>query len=139
MGTGLRHDNLLMRLRAKSTKENQANWIPLEGELEDIILRRWQQRIVKCADDTTLISRYVFHRGDGKKFGDSEKAWASACKKAGLIKIIESDDGSKKEVPSKLFHDFRRTSYCNMRRAGVDGETSRTIVGHKTASMQRRY
>jgi integrase len=133
-------NNMLVRLRPEATKENKSNWVPLpEGVLEDLIARRWEKRIVSRKDGTTVISEYVFHRGDGKKFGDFEKAWASACHAAGLVRLVKQSSDALKEVPSKTFHDFRRTAYRNMRKAGIDKDVARTIVGHKTDNMARRY
>lgn len=133
-------NNLLLNVRAETTKERKANWIRLpEGPLEDLFVRRWTKRQFKRADGTTALSKYIFHRGDGKRFGDFEKAWATACKKAGLTKVLEAPDGTITEIPSKLLHDFRRTAYRNMRHAGVDKDVARAIVGHRTDSMARRY
>lgn len=133
-------NNMLVRLRPEATKENKSNWVPLpEGVLEDLIARRWEKPIVCRKDGTTVISEYVFHRGDGKKFGDFEKAWASACRAAGLVRLVMQSHSGLKEVPSKTFHDFRRTAYRNMRKAGIDKDVARTIVGHKTDYLARRY
>ncbi len=37
------------------------------------------------------------------------------------------------------FHDLRRSAHHQMRKAGIDNLTRRSIMGHKTDSMDTRY
>jgi integrase len=65
--------NMLLRLRPEATKDNKPNWILLDGILEEIIVRRWERRVVKRKGGSSFISSYVFHRGDGKNSGTSKR------------------------------------------------------------------
>jgi integrase len=85
--------------------------------------RRKAARLVKTATGEVL-AKYIFHC-KGEPIGDFRKAWATACKLAG--------------VSERLFHDLRRTAVREMLRAGVHETTARKISGHKTASMLQRY
>jgi integrase len=108
-----------IRLRPEASKTGKGRMLGLDRELWDLIERRWQARHV--GDQLVL---WVFHR-NGAGIRTFRKAWASACKKAGLNE--------------KLFHDLRRTAVRNMVRAGVHERIAMTISGHRTRSIFDRY
>jgi integrase len=95
----------------------------LEGDLAELIDRRWESRLFE-KDGNVHVAARVCHR-DGKPVGDFKKAWATACRTAG--------------VPEKLFHDLRRTAARNMVRAGVPERVAMSVTGHVTRSMFDRY
>jgi len=68
---------------------------------------------------------FVFTRKGNKPVRYFRKAWANACKAAG--------------VPELLFHDLRRTAARNLRRAGVSEVVIMDIGGWKTRSVFIRY
>jgi integrase len=114
----------LIGLRPEESKNGQGRALALEGDLWLIIQRCWNARTVTRKNETTVISRYVFHH-DGHQIVDIKKAWASACKAAG--------------VGPRLFHDFRRTAIRNRIRAGVPETVAMKISGHKARSVFDRY
>jgi integrase len=71
-----------------------------------------------------VVIPYVFHRR-GQAIKSFRKAWASACRRAGLIGMLP--------------HDFRRTAVRNLERASVPRSVAMKLVGHKTEAMYRRY
>ena len=111
-------------LRREHSKNGEPRLLPLIDELERIIARRWQARIVQNTDGASRLCRYVFHR-EGHRIGDFRKVWRNACEAAG--------------VPSTLFHDLRRSAVRNMTKAGVDQAVAMKITGHKSTSVYRRY
>jgi integrase len=88
-----------------------------------LIDRRWESRLLE-KDGDVRVTALVFHR-DSKPVGDFKKAWATACRTAG--------------VPDKLFHDLRRTAARNMVRAGVPERVAMAVTGHVPRSMFDRY
>jgi integrase len=62
---------------------------------------------------------------EGQRLMDLKRAWKTACEKA--------------KVDGLLFHNMRRSANRNMRDAGLPQPMRMKIMGHKTASMDRRY
>ncbi len=84
------------------------------------------------------VAELVFHRA-GRPVGDFRKAWA-ACVEAGLYQVVGVNaDGSEKRIPSRLFHDLRRSGARNMVRAGVRERVAMEISGLRTRSIFDRY
>ena len=115
-------DGDVIRLRAENAKNGEARMIPLEGELAELIERRRSAREIEI-DKVPMIASLIFHRA-GQPVADLRKAWATACKKAGV---------------RRLFHDLRRSACRNMVTAGVPQTIAMKVSGHKTDSMFRRY
>ncbi|HMK76195.1 MAG TPA: tyrosine-type recombinase/integrase, partial [Thermodesulfobacteriota bacterium] len=81
---------------------------------------------------------YLFQR-DGEQIKDFREAWESACIKAGFYKVVKDEEGNQKKVPTKLFHDYRRTAVRNGVRSGTPERVVMEMTGHKTRSVFDRY
>jgi len=121
--TDVDRDTGSIRLRPEAAKTGRGRTVMLEGDLAELIYRRWEARLFE-KDGNVRVAALVFHR-DSLPVGDFRKAWATACEAAG--------------VPDKLFHDLRRTAARNMVRAGVPERVAMAVTGHLTRSMFDRY
>lgn len=117
-------DGKVIRLRPEESKNGTGRVLALEGELWQLIERRWKAREYERPDNTFAFSLFVFH-GNGERIGEFKKSWASACKAA--------------DVTGRLFHDLRRTAVRNMIRAGVPERVAMNVSGHKTRAVFDRY
>jgi len=152
----------IVRLETGETKNKQARSIYLDGELlKEMKALHGGLRLVAAKgnpSETRPSCPYVFHR-EGERIQSFGKAWKTACIKAGLFEVKKDAEGNpvvvkdkhgievKDEagnavtvkVPTKIFHDFRRTGVRNMVRAGVPERVAMKRSGHKTRSVFDRY
>jgi integrase len=110
-------------LRGVYSKNKKPYYVPIIGELVELIERREEARSVKN-DSGVLLSSLVFHR-DGARIDEFRKSWATACKKTGC--------------EGRLFHDLRRSAARQLIRSGVSKDVCRQLGGWKTDSMFSRY
>lgn len=97
-----------------------------------------QQEVKDLMSQGNLGCPYVFQR-DGQKIKDFRGAWDSACIKAGLFEVVKDERENETKVPTKIFHDLRRTAVRNMIRSGIPERVAMQISGHKTRSVFDRY
>lgn len=112
------HDQIV--LNPGTTKNKEGRRMPMFGPMKETLLMQNSIRDSKFPE-----CPYVFFGETGSPIVDFRKAWADACKEAG--------------VPALLFHDLRRTAARNMRRAGITENVIMKIAGWKTRSMFERY
>ncbi len=110
-------------LEPGTTKNDEGRIFPFTDDLRNAleVQRRYTDEIQGAQD---RICPWVFHR-EGKRVKSIRKAWATACRKAG--------------VPGRIPHDFRRTAVRNLVRAGVPERVAMQMTGHKTRSVFERY
>jgi integrase len=70
-------------------------------------------------------SQYVFCNKDGKPYGDIKKSFLTAVKKSDIVNFH--------------FHDLRHTFASQLVMSGVDLNTVRELLGHKSLEMTLRY
>jgi integrase len=131
-----------VRLDPGETKNEEGRTLYMNEELMEEMKALQSRRHLGCP--------YVFHR-DGEPIKDFRGSWDTACIKVGLFEILKDGQGNpvvikdKKrneevvKVPTKIFHDFRRTAIRDMVRSGVSERVAMRISGHKTRSVFDRY
>jgi integrase len=116
--------NEWLRLDPGETKNGEGREFPLTADLKTLLLEQRQQA-ASLERNFDRIVPWIFFLPDGSRIGDFRKAWASACRLAG--------------IPGRLLHDFRRTAVRNLERAGVPRSAAMSMTGHLTESIYRRY
>jgi len=109
---------------AEVCKSRRPHVLPQAGPLAEIIERRKAARAFKTSD-TTQLSEFLFHRGDGLPIAEFRKSWKTACTQAGCGNMI--------------FHDLRRSAVRDLVRAGVPQSVAMSISGHRTVAVFQRY
>jgi len=117
-----------LRLDPGSTKNREGRVAYLTPELHAALVSQ-VERVKALEKKLERIVPWLFPHLDSPHAGtpilDPRKAWAQACKQAGL--------------PEVLIHDLRRSAVRNMEKVGVPRSVAMKISGHKTESVYRRY
>ena len=139
-----------LRLEAEESKNRDGRQFPLIPELR-AVLEAQRARVETIQKETRRIIPWIFVRDDGAPVRSFKKAWRAACIKAGFFRVEESAEKKTgfrfnealgvwtRKVPTRIFHDFRRTAVRNLERAGVPRSAAMKLTGHKTESVYRRY
>ncbi len=117
-----------LRLEPGCTKNLDGRVVYLPPDLKALIAAQ-VERVKALERKLGRIIPFLFPHLSGQRAGkrirDFRKAWATACREAG--------------VPGRLRHDFRRTAVRNMVNARVPERVAMTITGHRTRSVFDRY
>jgi integrase len=113
-----------LKLEPGETKNLEGRNFPFTPELREV-LEAQRKRLSEIERETERIVPWIFPLPTGERIGDFRKAWATACKNAG--------------VAGRLVHDFRRTAVRNLERAGVPRSSAMLLTGHRTEAVYRRY
>jgi integrase len=98
-----------------NTKNGEKREIPINEQVKSALIK-----VRKHPE-----SPYIFCNKDGKPFGDIKKSWLTALNKSGILKF--------------RFHDLRHTFASHLVMSGVDLNTVRELMGHKSLEMTLRY
>jgi integrase len=117
-----------LRLEPGTTKNDDGRVVYLTPELTGLLAAQ-VERVRALEQEMGQIIPYLFphlkglHRG--KRVQDFERAWQTACEKAGC--------------PGMLRHDFRRTAVRNMVNLGVPERVAMKVSGHRGRTVFDRY
>jgi integrase len=110
----------LLHLEAHNTKTGRRRSVPLNRVAREAFLSRLRYRAGNCP-----ASPWVFAHPDGSRIQDVKKAFATACRKAGIADF--------------RIHDLRHTCAAWLVSAGVPLTEVRDLLGHSTIKMTERY
>jgi len=134
-----------IRLDPGTTKNGDGRVFPLCDGLREIFKRRLEK--------PGFGDEYVFTyelRGKRRPIGDIQKAFNTACYKAGIPCITEpwsyvepksgkTFSGVRVIKCSRLLHDFRRSAVKNLTNMGTPEKVSMDLTGHRTRAVFDRY
>ncbi|MBM3248483.1 MAG: hypothetical protein FJZ10_03565, partial [Candidatus Omnitrophica bacterium] len=98
-----------------NTKNGEKREIPINEQVKTALIRTKKHPE----------SPYIFCKEDGNPFGNIRKSFFTALKKAGIMNFH--------------FHDLRHTFASHLVMSGVDLNTVRELMGHKSLEMTLRY
>ncbi|MFA4888311.1 MAG: tyrosine-type recombinase/integrase [Candidatus Omnitrophota bacterium] len=97
------------------TKNGERREVPMNEEVKSTLIK--VRKVIE--------SPYVFCNQNGKAYGDIKKSFFTALKKSDIIQF--------------RFHDLRHTFASHLVMSGVDLNTVRELMGHKSLEMTLRY
>jgi integrase len=114
-------------------KHRESHTVPLEGQALTIVEALMRRPPMHCL--------YLFHgprcapgRQPSKVYGcvgDFRKAWATACRKAGVP--------AGRAAGGYTFHGTRHSAATNLRAGGLEEVDAMRVTGHQTAHVFRHY
>ncbi|MBN3038478.1 MAG: site-specific integrase [Candidatus Omnitrophica bacterium] len=102
-------------IRLVKTKNNETRTIPMNSKVKSTLIRVPKRKN----------SPYIFCTKTGKPYKDIKTGWWTAIRKCGIIDF--------------RFHDLRHTFASHLVMSGVDLNTVRELLGHKSLDMTLRY
>ncbi len=124
--TGMRKNEILkLKWHDIDIKRNIIHLLKTKnGEKREVPMNRLVQKtiigVLKHPD-----SQYIFCDKSGKPYGDIKKSFFTALKNSGIVGF--------------RFHDLRHTFASQLVMSGVDLNTVRELLGHKSLEMTLRY
>jgi integrase len=108
---------------------------PFMGETETLLRRQRETRDRTCPDCMYVFFWFDYRIDkDGQRIARFDGLWSQAV--AALGERMKHDGVDPADLH---FHDLRRSAHYQMRKAGIDGQTRRDIMGHESTSMDDRY
>ncbi len=126
LNTGMRREEILglkwrdidikrSILYLHNTKNGDKKEVPLNEQVKTVLIQTRKNPQ----------SEYIFCKEDGSRFGDIKTSFFTAIKKSGIKDF--------------KFHDLRHTFASHLVMSGVDLNTVRELLGHKSLQMTLRY
>lgn len=124
-----------LELEAEASKTRKPRLFPMTRVLREILTRA-RLRCDEVQRRTGKILPWIFVRDDGRQVGDAGFAWRSALKQLGVGPLNAS---GKPWSGAMVPHDIRRSWIRRQKRAGLEKERRKALVGHATDAAHRTY
>jgi len=108
---------------------------PFFGEMEQYLRQQKELRDRQFPGCNFVFFWYDYRSDkDGEQIVRFDSSWKTAV--AALGEKMKTDGRDPIDLH---FHDLRRSAHYQMRKAGIDAQTRRDIMGHESTSMDDRY
>ena len=102
-------------LYLRETKNGEKREVPINEQVKTVLINTLRNPQ----------SEYIFYIIDGKRIIDIKRSYSTAVEKSGIKDFT--------------FHDLRHTFASHLVMSGVDLNTVRELLGHKSLQMTLRY
>lgn len=99
----------------QNTKNGDRREIPINEQVKTVLIRTRKHPQ----------SEYIFYKADGSQIKDIKKSFLTALRKSGIKDCV--------------FHTLRHTAASHLVMSGIDLNTVRELLGHKSLQMTLRY
>jgi hypothetical protein len=124
-----------LQLEAEASKTRKPRLFPMTRKLREILTRA-RMRCDEVQRRAGKILPWIFVRDDGGQVGDAGPDWRAALELLGVAPLSST---GKPWSSAMVPHDIRRSWIRRQKRAGLERDARKRLVGHSTDAAHQHY